>query len=231
MIAVDVRGRGDSAYDPMPAHYNPWVYAGDVIKLTHDLGIARANFVGTSMGGLITMTLALRRPSLIHAAVLNDIGPAISPRGLERIANYAGRGESFGSWDEAAAYTRSINALAFPDNSDADWLMWARRGFTEGAGGQLVMRYDPNIVVPIRAGKIKPSSFLARYLFRRLARSRPTMLMHGALSDLIEDEQVALMRTMAPSMQYCRVAGVGHAPMLTEPEAQHALGSFFNTVD
>jgi pimeloyl-ACP methyl ester carboxylesterase len=39
------------------------VYADDVAKLMHDLGIARAVFVGTSMGGLITMTLAVRSTS------------------------------------------------------------------------------------------------------------------------------------------------------------------------
>ncbi len=45
VIAVDVRGRGRSARDPDPSHYNPATYAGDVIKLAHDLGIARAVLV------------------------------------------------------------------------------------------------------------------------------------------------------------------------------------------
>src|SRR6476469_3449254 len=58
VLAVDVRGRGHSDYDPDPSHYNLMVYADDIVKLAHDLGIARAVFVGTSMGGLITMTLA-----------------------------------------------------------------------------------------------------------------------------------------------------------------------------
>ncbi|UUZ49545.1 alpha/beta hydrolase [Massilia sp. B-10] len=86
MIALDVRGRGHSAHDPAPANYNPMMYAYDVIKLAHDLGIERAVFVGTSMGGIITMTLALRRLGLIAAAVLNDVGPVISEKGLARIA-------------------------------------------------------------------------------------------------------------------------------------------------
>jgi hypothetical protein len=60
VLAPDVRGRGHSARDPNPDNYNPVVYADDVVKLMHDLGIARAVFVGTSMGGLITMTLAVR---------------------------------------------------------------------------------------------------------------------------------------------------------------------------
>jgi pimeloyl-ACP methyl ester carboxylesterase len=231
VLAVDVRGRGHSDYDTEPKHYNPLVYADDVIAMAGAMGIARAVFIGTSMGGLITMTLALRKSSLVAAAVLNDVGPIISTRGLQRIANYTGKGEVLGNWEEAAAYTRSINELAFPSNTQADWEKWARRGFIETGSGQLAMRYDPNIAVPIRAGNLKPTSVIARYAFRRLARRRPTLLVRGVLSDLIEPAQAALMRAMAPSMQYVEVAGVGHAPMLTEPEAQAALKTFLEQVD
>ena len=231
VLAVDVRGRGNSAYDPNPANYNPTVYAGDVIRMARDLGIARAVFVGTSMGGLITMTLALRRCGLIGAAVLNDVGPVISVRGLQRIAAYTGKGELLDSWAAAADYTRSINELAFPANTQQDWERWARRAFTQNAAGQLALRYDPNIAVPIRAGNLKPTSMTARFAFRRLARHCPTLLVRGKLSDLIEAEQVAQMRAMAPGMAYAEVPGVGHAPMLSEPEAQAALREFLGRVD
>ena len=231
VLAVDVRGRGNSAYDPDPSHYNLMVYAGDVVKLAHDLGIERAVFIGTSMGGLITMTLAMRHLHLIAAAVLNDIGPALSTRGLQRIAGYAGKGEVLASWSDAAAYLRDINQSAFPDNTDQDWDKWARRAFTETAPGQLAMRYDANIGIAIREGNIKPSSMLARFAFRRLARRRPTLLIRGALSDLVEPEQAALMRAAAPDMAYAEVPAVGHAPMLMETEAQAALRDFLGRVD
>jgi pimeloyl-ACP methyl ester carboxylesterase len=233
VLAVDVRGRGHSAYDPDPSNYNPMVYAGDIIKLANDLGIGRAVFIGTSMGGLITMTLALRRQRLIAAAVLNDIGPAISMRGLERIADYVTNGKQQVpcNWTEAADYARSINECAFPSNTEDDWHKWARRGFVETETGQLAMRYDPNIAAPIRAGKLKPTSFLARHAFRRLARNRPTLLIRGALSDLVEPEQVAQMRAAAPAMGVAEVPGVGHAPMLMEPEARAALREFLERVD
>ncbi|MDL2356005.1 MAG: alpha/beta hydrolase [Pseudomonadota bacterium] len=231
VLALDVRGRGNSAYDPDPSHYNLAVYAGDVVKLAHDLGIARAVFIGTSMGGLITMTLALRHSRLIAAAVLNDVGPALSPRGLQRIAGYTGKGEVLGSWSDAAAYLRGINELAFPANTAQDWDHWARRSFAETTPGKLAMRYDPGIGIAIRAGKIKPSSWIARFAFRRLARKRPTLLVRGALSDLVEQPQVAFMRAAAPSMAYVEVPNVGHAPMLMETEAQGALREFLGRVD
>jgi pimeloyl-ACP methyl ester carboxylesterase len=231
VLAVDVRGRGHSAYDPDPSHYNLTVYAGDVVKLARELGIERAVFIGTSMGGLITMTLAMRHLHLIGAAVLNDVGPTLSPRGLQRIAGYTGQGEVVASWSDAADYIRGINQSAFPANTAQDWDHWARRAFTETTPGQLDMRYDRAIAQSIRSGNIRPSSMLARFAFRRLARRRPTLLIRGALSDLIEPQQMTLMRAAAPTMAYAEVPNVGHAPMLMEAESQAALREFLGRVD
>ena len=231
VIAVDVRGRGKSAYDPDTSHYNPMVYAGDVIKLAKDLGITRAVFIGTSMGGLITMTLALRRLSLISAAILNDVGPVLSPNGLKRIASYAGRGNSFNSWTEATDYIMTVNQSAFPDNDMEEWEKWARRAFAENAQGELVLQYDPNIALPLQNGKLKAKSLIAKLAFRRLARNRPTLLIRGALSDLVETEQANYMRAVAPSMQYAEVPNAGHAPMLMETVAMEAIRQFLAQAD
>jgi pimeloyl-ACP methyl ester carboxylesterase len=226
VLAPDVRGRGHSARDPNPANYNPVVYAGDVVKLMHDLGIARAVFIGTSMGGLITMTLAVRHLELIAGAVLNDVGPVLSARGLARIAGYAGRCGTLASWDEASAYLKDINGCAFPDAPDEEWGKWARRAFVEDDTGKLALRYDPSIAVALQTGKLRPTSLAGRLAFKRLAHKRPTLLVRGALSDLVEAEQAAWMRRAAPTMQYTEVPNVGHAPMLTEPEALDAIRQF-----
>ncbi len=230
VIAVDVRGRGHSAHDPKPDNYNPVVYAADIVRLMEELGLSRAVFVGTSMGGLITMTLAARRLDLIAAAVLNDVGPVLSVRGLQRIAGYAGRCNAVASWVDAAAYLRDINACAFPANSDAEWDKWARRAFEQKDDGQLALRYDPNIATAIQTGKLRPTSLGARMAFRRLARRRPTLLVRGALSDLVEPDQANWMRKAAPEMQYAEVPDVGHAPMLTEPVALDAIRAFLARV-
>nr|WP_269143490.1 alpha/beta hydrolase [Massilia phyllostachyos] len=230
VIAVDVRGRGHSAHDPNPANYNPVVYSSDIVRLMEQLGLARAVFVGTSMGGLITMTLAARRLDLIAAAVLNDVGPTLSVRGLQRIAGYAGRCNTVASWNDAADYVRDINACAFPANSDAEWDKWARRAFEQKDDGQLALRYDPHIATAIQTGKLRPTSMAARMAFRRLARRRPTLLVRGALSDLVELDQANWMRKAAPEMQYAEVPEVGHAPMLTEPAALDAIRAFLARV-
>jgi pimeloyl-ACP methyl ester carboxylesterase len=230
VLALDVRGRGQSERDPNPANYNPVVYAGDVARLMSDLGIARAVFIGTSMGGLITMTLAAQHIDLVAAAVLNDIGPVLSEKGLARIAGYAGKRVALQSWDDAAGFVKDINLCAFPDNSEEDWGKWARRAFEQDGDGRLCPRYDPNIAIAMQTGKLRTTSLAARMAFRRLARKRPLLLVRGELSDLLEARQAEWMQRAAPGMQYVEVPNVGHAPMLTEPAALAAIAHFLATV-
>jgi len=230
VLALDVRGRGrsDRATDPMT--YQPPVYANDVLALLEQAGLERAVFLGTSMGGLITMALAAMRTRVVAAAILNDIGPQVSPEGLARIAAYSGQPVETPTWAAAAAYARRINAIALPHYSDADWDAFARRTFREGTEGSPVLDYDPDIAVPIRAAGARTLAPNLWPYFRRLARKRPTLLIRGATSDLLGADIAARMQKAAPDMAYAEVPGVGHAPMLDEPEARSAIFAFLRDV-
>ena len=231
VLAVDVRGRGrsDRATDPMT--YTPDVYARDVQALMHQLGVERAVFMGTSMGGLITMALAGQASKKVAAAILNDIGPEVSPEGLARIAAYSGQPVDTPTWAEATAYAKRINAVAFPHYSDADWEVFARRIFREGTEGSPVLDYDPDISAPIRAAGSKALVPNLWPSFRALARRKPTLLVRGGTSDLLSPAIADRMRKAAPAMAYVEVPGVGHAPMLDEPEARAAIFEFLAGVN
>ena len=230
VLALDVRGRGrsDRASDPMT--YQPPVYARDVLALLEQAGIERAVFLGTSMGGLITMALAAMKTRVVAAAILNDIGPQVSPEGLARIAAYSGQPVDTPDWAAAAAYAKRINAVALPHYTDADWEAFARRTFREGTEGAPVLDYDPDIAAPIRAAGAKALAPNLWPYFRRLARKRPTLLIRGATSDLLGADIAARMQKAAPDMRYAEVPGVGHAPMLDEPEARAAIFEFLRDI-
>ena len=239
VLAVDVRGRGLSAHEPNPMNYHPGTYAADVVSLLQAAGVERAVFVGTSMGGLITMVLTSIAPQAIAAAVLNDVGPELSPVGLARIAGYTGLASRFETWADAVAYAKAINEAAFPSHGPQDWEVFARRLFDE-KDGQYVLAYDPDISAPIKAAAEAAAKTQAEGgqalappdmypLFRALAKDRPLLLVRGGISDLIDAAIAERMRAAAPHMAYAEVPGVGHAPMLTEPEAWTAIENLLET--
>jgi pimeloyl-ACP methyl ester carboxylesterase len=227
VVALDFRGRGMSDFDPLPARYNPLTYAADVQQLLDQLGIDRAIFVGTSLGGLVTMSIALLAPQRIAAAILNDVGPELAQAGLDRIQQYVGRGERFASWDEAADAIAVHQAAAFPGYRRSDWLAMARRNCVEREGA-IVFDYDPAIADAFRMAGGQPKIDLWP-LFEALAQ-KPLLVVRGELSELLTAAAFKRMQEVAPMGHFVTVPGVGHAPMLDEPEAVAAIESFLGAL-
>ena len=125
VLCPDMRGRGDSAYAKDSATYNPMQYVDDVALLLEQAGIARIVAIGTSLGGLMTMAMAMIMPDRIAGAVINDVGPVIEAAGLERIKGYVGQGRSFPTWMHAARAVEETQGAAYPDYEIAD----DRQGF------------------------------------------------------------------------------------------------------
>lgn len=222
-IALDVRGRGQSDRDPDPARYTPAVYAGDVLAVLKHLGIEKAAFVGTSMGGIITMIVAAMAPQVIERAVLNDIGPVIDPKGLARIQGYVGQSSGPASdWDTAADRIWAINGHAFPKAPPSFFYRMAKRTFRATPEG-LELNYDPAIAGPVRGGGAAPADMWP--LFEAL-KPIPTLVVRGALSDLLAAETVAEMKARKPDLEAVEVPDVGHAPILDEPAAISAVMRF-----
>jgi pimeloyl-ACP methyl ester carboxylesterase len=229
VIVPDIRGRGLSAYDPQPLNYNLFSYAKDVIRLCEALGIGSAHFIGTSMGGLITMVIASLKPDLIKGVVLNDVGPSLSPKGLTRIASYTGKSGQASSWEEAVSVTKSINEIAFPNLSELEWLDFAKRLYTEDNNGQLRLNYDPAIADAFKVPQASGAGFDMTPLYLSLATPRRVLLIRGAQSDLLEPEQAQIMKALSPQFDQVDIEGVGHAPLLTEPKARHAIITYLKS--
>ncbi len=228
VIAVDVRGRGRSDYDPNPDNYTPAVYVEDMVGLLKSVNWSEVVALGTSMGGLMTMVMAAAHPGIVKAAALNDIGPVIDPKGLKRIQGYVGGGGPYASWADAAEAIRAINGVAFPNETGKDfWLAFARRICRE-EDGKVILDYDPNISKPVQTGDVAPPDLWP--FFDALA-PVPLLLVRGALTDLLSMETVEEMQRRSPHMQVAQVPAVGHAPLLTEAVAQDSLDAFLDQVD
>ena len=228
VLALDFRGRGGSDYDPIPARYLPPTYAYDVVELLDQLAIDQAIFVGTSLGGLVTMGLAVIAPTRVAGAILNDVGPEIAEAGIERIKSYAGKAARFKSWEEAAAAVAANNGEAFANYTHDDWLKMARRNCRE-ENGEIVFDYDMAIASPFAAANAGPQVDLWPF-FLALAQ-KPLLVVRGGTSDLITAEIAEKMRAAAPAMKSAVVPNVGHAPDLGEPEAVAAIDGFLAEFD
>lgn len=228
VIAPDFRGRGRSDYDPLPSRYNPLTYASDILQLLDDIEVERAIFVGTSLGGLVTMATAATAPSRIAASILNDVGPELGQAGLHRIMAYVGKDVRFQNWDEAAEALADNHQRLPASFTHRDWLRMARR-LCRRKEGEIVYDYDMAIAVPFKRGGATPRVDLWP-LFTALAQ-KPLLVIRGEFSDILGAAALEKMRLAAPFAKFALVSGVGHPPMLNEPEAVAALNTFLDSLD
>ena len=228
LIVPDMRGRGQSEYARDAATYQVETYVGDVVRLLEQLDCGPVAIVGTSMGGMIAMQMALAKAWPLAGVVLNDVGPEIDPAGIARIRQYVGQGGSFETWMHAARHLREPFGKAYPEYGIGEWLAFAKRVMVLAGNGRLVFDYDMKIAEPFHA----PAAGAAADLwpaFRALA-GRPLLAIRGELSDILSASTLERMALEVPEMDVCTVPRVGHPPALDEPEAQAALGRFFAKV-
>ncbi|MDE8652956.1 alpha/beta fold hydrolase [Novosphingobium album (ex Liu et al. 2023)] len=221
VLCPEMRGRGESEYARDAATYNPMQYVDDLSALLDELGIARIVAVGTSLGGLMTMILAMLSPGQIAGAVINDVGPWLEPAGLTRIKDYVGQGRSFPTWVHAARALEETQGTAHPGYDLSDWIAMAKRVMTLSSNGRIVFDYDMKIAEPFVGLDVHAQPDLWPGI-EALA-GKPVLIVRGALSDLLSEETLAGMRARLPDADVVTVPGVGHAPSLSEPEVEAAI--------
>lgn len=230
VLALDLRGRARSEYGRR-SRYRPPVYAEDVLALMREQAMPRAVFVGTSLGVLVTMTVASKRPQAVAAAVLNDAGPEVPDAALQRIAAYAGAVVPPMSRSEAAAHVQRIAQAIYPRYGLAEFDAAVDRMFRQREDGLWVLDYDPAIVRTINPWMLKLLRPLLWHAYRKLARGRQILLLRGETSDILARDLSVRMTQAAPGVRRVEIPEVGHAPSLSEPEAIDAIDAFMGRVD
>lgn len=225
VICPDVVGRGRSDWLADPTHYGIPQYVADMVTLIARLDVEHVAWLGTSMGGLIGISLAGLARSPIARLVLNDVGPRIEPAALERIGSYVGQPVRFGSIEEATEYNRRV-APGFGMRDDAEW-----REITASVlkpdGDGFVLGYDPAIGSATRALSADALSAGEQALWRLYdSIACPTLLLRGEQSDLLSAETAQRMATRGPRARVVGIPGVGHAPMLFDPAQIRVVREF-----
>ena len=128
IVCPDVAGRGDSEWLLDPMLYQLPQYVGDMVTLIARLDVEDVDWLGTSMGGLIGMALAVQSGTPVRKLVINDAGPVVSKASLERIATYVGMAPVFPDMVAAEQYVRKVCAT-FGQHTDAEWRFSPRSWF------------------------------------------------------------------------------------------------------
>ncbi len=250
VLCMDVAGRGESDWLDNKSEYTFSTYQSDAAAMLA-LAIAPAagrwfdrlrgstpqpvvDWVGTSMGGLIGMFLAVKRNSPIRRLVLNDVGALIPWSALFRMKGYITRGRRFTTLAEVEAYLREVCA-PFGPLSDAQWRHLATHSARREAGAQsapYVLRYDPGIGEGLH-GHIDPEFPLGPDLLRGIdlwniwsRLSCPTLVLRGAESEVLLRKTLQEMRERKPDLEVAEFAGIGHAPALMSEEQISAVKRF-----
>jgi len=238
VVCPDVAGRGhsDGLADPMA--YQLPTYAGDMLALVAQLHaqspVAQLDWVGTSMGGLMGLLLAGQTafqqatPTWVPITrlVLNDVGPVVAWRFIERLRTYIGQTGQFDTIQAGADHLRRISP-GFGPHTDAQWLALSTPMFKPLPQGGWTLHYDPALAQAVHALTPEAAQHGEALLWQLYDQiTAPTLLLRGAESDLLTPEVVQAMQQRGPRAQRHDLPGVGHAPTLVAEDQLAAVASF-----
>ena len=218
LIRMDYRGRGASDWTGADT-YTVAQEGKDALALLDHLGIDKAAILGTSRGGLIGMVLAATARDRMAGLCLNDVGPVLERRGLERIFDYVGRNPTSSSLSELARRLPDLMP-GFANVPDSRWLEEVRHHYTETPAG-LRITYDPALRTAFLAAFDGPEVDL--WPLFDAAQGLPLALIRGANSDLLSRDAADAMRQRRPDMIFAEIPDRAHIPFLDEPESLAAI--------
>ena len=221
VICPDVFGRGFSDWLPDPKLYSVPVYAQAFAQLLAHLP-KPFDWIGTSMGGLIGMAVAAMPECAPRRMVLNDIGPFLPARALQRIADYLTLKHDFASVEEVETHLRLVHA-SFGRLSDAEWRQMAVSSARLTPEGRWVLHYDPAIAAPASSGPVTDIDLWQGWGILRL----PILVLRGAESDLLDEKTAKAMETR-PQTRVVTFPDCGHAPALMTAEQTSIIVGFVN---
>ncbi len=224
VLCPDVPGRGESDWLASAEQYVIPVYAQFMRAMLTEFGIQQYDWVGTSMGGLIGVVMAITPGSTMCKFVINDIGPVIERIALDRIGNLVGRNPVYPSYEllfaAAQPYLATFGPLTEQDQHHIVATSVQRR-----ADGQWEYKMDPKIGDAFRATFAAPEVDLWPLW---AAVKQPALILRGAQSDLLSVATLEKMVAVHPNARAITLANTGHAPALMDVPTVTAIAQFLS---
>ncbi len=233
VLCVDVLGRGESSWAEGSSEYAVLNYAQQLLELLNGLNLAKPHWIGTSMGGLIGLTLQLLAPQRLGKVVLNDVGPVIETAAVQRIAQYIGAAPHFESRAKALVYAKQVFA-SFGAVNDAQWAGLTDHYYLDQADGSVTVHYDPAVAIVTKqqVAGLNPEALTAGQaaLWASLSSFQlPVLVLRGEHTDLLTPSTVNQMLASNPLVSAATIPNCGHAPHLMDSHQAQLIHQFLNT--
>jgi esterase len=199
VIALDMRGHGDSAWSPEGA-YLVEDYVRDLEAIVDQLNLRAITLLGNSTGGRVVQVYAGLHPDRVARLISEDVGPerttdiaAAFTRQVEQEAN------GWGSEEELLASLKKSNSKT----PEAILAAYAHFGSKKRADGRIEWKRDPALA----------KGFVPTELWRFVEKIQcPTLYILGGASRIVPPEsQKRLMETL-PNLRIEIMPGLGHYP-------------------
>jgi len=203
-LALDLRGHGDSAWDPL-GDYSLDAFVDDLLAVAATLGRPPV-LVGASLGGLTSLLAAGETAAdSFRAVVLVDVAPKTEPEGVERIVSFMGANpDGFASVEEAA----EAIAVYLPHRPRPASLDGLKKNLREGRDGRLRWHWDPAFMRGER--RVQASRDPDRLTRAARGLRVPAMLVRGRMSDVVSEAGARHFIELVPHARYIDVSGAGH---------------------
>ena len=210
VIAIDMRGHGDSAWDP-GANYLVEDHAKDFEALVSQLGLRSVTLWGNSTGGRVVQVYAGLHPDNVRALIVKDVGPERPKTISDNFARSVERdAKGWANEDELLAQLKRENQ-GMPEDQ---LRVYARYASKRDAGGRLVWKRDPQLA----------KGFVETELWQYVRRiTSPTIYILGGRSTIVPVETQERLKKTIPGVEIATVPGVGHYPDWEKPAETFAI--------
>jgi len=200
VIAVDMRGHGDSGWDANGA-YLVEDYVKDIEGLAQQLRLRNIVIWGNSTGGRVAQVFAGMHPELVAGVISEDVGPErpreIADSGTRRMQQEDERG--WASEEELLAELKAGNARTAEEVLRA----YVKYGSKRRADGRVIWKRDPKIA----------NGFVPTELWRFVREIKsPIIYILGGRSTIVPAATQQQLKQTLPQVQIETLPGLGHYP-------------------
>lgn len=199
VIAIDMRGHGDSAWSPEGA-YLVEDYVKDLEAFADKLNLRDLTLLGNSTGGRVVQVYAGLHPDRVSRLIVEDVGPERTNDIASAFARQVeAEKDGWSSEDELVAYLKRSNART-PEPILRTYAHFAAKARNDG---RIVWKRDPNLA----------KGFVPTELWQYVGKIQcPTIYIIGGASRIVPPETQARLKATLPNVRIVVMPGLGHYP-------------------